>query len=199
MPMCPEEASPNASTDVEEPPKRPPTPQERKDLGDLKEQVEALEAQKETLAARVDELEAENEELTERLARAKADYANYKKRAAREKQEAAREARVEMIKVLAEVADNVQRALDADPSPDVEKGLELVTRSVQDEFESMGVDRIEPSPGDPFDPERHEATILEESEDHDPETVLETLQTGYRLEERQIRPAMVKVAKAPRE
>lgn len=166
-------------------------------MDELRDRIEALERENDELASRIEDLQAEKEELTDRLARARADYANYKDRAAREKEEAARDARIEMIEILIDVLDNVDRALQADPSPDVEKGLELVTRTVHEELEQVGVERIDPEPGERFDPQRHEAVILEPTEDSEPETVLETLGAGYELGGRQIRAAMVKVAQTP--
>ncbi len=161
------------------------------------EDHEALADERDELAARVEQLEEENEALTDRLARARADYANYKKRAVREKEEAARDARIEMIEILVDVLDDVERALEAGPSPDVEKGLELLSRTVQDELEQVGVETIAPESGQRFDPSRHEAVIVEETSEQDPETVIEVLGPGYELEDRQIRAALVKVASAP--
>lgn len=186
----PETAVPD---DVEDPPEAPPTPDEM-DPDELRERVRELEAERDELVDRVEALEAENEQLTDRVARARADYQNYKRRAEREKAEAARDARVDMIEVLVEVADNVQRAMDADPDPDVAKGLELVQRTIETELEARGVEAIEPEPGEPFDPSAHQAVVTEPSSEHEPETVIERLAPGYELEGRQIRAAMVKVA-----
>lgn len=184
---------PAVPEDVEDPPPAPPTPDEL-DPEELRERVHELEAERDELAERVEDLEAENEELTDRLARARADYQNYKRRAEREKQEAARDARIDMIEVLVEVADNVQRAMDADPDPDVAKGLELVQRTIETELEARGVEAIEPEPGEAFDPGAHQAVVTEASSEHEPETVIERLSPGYELDGRQIRAAMVKVA-----
>lgn len=185
----------------------PPTPpgddaeqgEETLSLEAAQERIDALEADVEALEDQLAEAEDENDRLTDTLARVQADYENYKKRARREKQEAARDARIEMIGVLVDVKDNVERALDADPGPDVEKGLELVLRKIDAELDNVGVERLAPEPGDPFDPSLHEAVMTEPSEEHAPETVIERLQVGYQLEGRQIRPAMVKVATAPDE
>jgi molecular chaperone GrpE len=190
-----DEAPDPAPEDVDEPAEAPPVPRAR--VGELEERVDALEAERDELADRVEELEAENEELTDRVARARADLQNYKKRADREKQEAARDARVEMVEILAGASDNVQRAMDADPSPDVERGLELVQRTIEEELAAVGVERLAPEPGDAFDPTEHEAVVTEPTGEHEPETVIERLAPGYELDGRQIRAAQVKVAAAP--
>lgn len=164
---------------------------------ELEHQIESLDEANASLMDEVTELEGEVEGLTDRLARARADHANYKKRVAQMKAEAKRDARIEMIKILVDVLDNVERALDAGPSPDVEKGLEMVMRTVHGELKRVGVETIDPQPGDPFDPSSQEAVLMEPSNDQDKETVIETLASGYALEGRQIRPASVKVSTGP--
>lgn len=163
----------------------------------LEDRIESLEEANASLKDHVADLEDEVEGLTDRLARARADHANYKKRVAQMKAEAKRDARIEMIKILVDVLDNVERALDAGPSPDVEKGLEMVMRTVQGELDRVGVETIDPQPGDPFDPSDQEAVLMEPSSNHDKETVIETLASGYVLEGRQVRPASVKVSTGP--
>lgn len=202
-----EDEPPPAGADGAEADDEPPTPpgddaeqgEETLSLEAAQERIDALEADVEALEDQLAEAEDENDRLTDTLARVQADYENYKKRARREKQEAARDARIEMIGVLVDVKDNVERALESDPGPDVEKGLELVLRKIDAELDSVGVERLAPAPGDAFDPSLHEAVMTEPSDEHAPETVIERLQVGYQLEGRQIRPAMVKVATAPDE
>lgn len=180
-------------------PDRPPAPPETEGGEVADSRIEELETEVDELSSRVEELESEKEELTDALARAKADYANYKKRAKRGRREAAREARAEMVGVLAEVVDNVHRAMDADPDPEVRKGLELVLRHIEGELDDLGVETLAPEPGDPFDPNEHEAFMTEETDTQEPDTIIERLAPGYELQGRQVRPAMVKVAKAPTE
>lgn len=172
----------------------PETPQE-----ELEARIETLEDANASLMDEVTALEEEVEGLTDRLARARADHANYKKRVAQMKAEGKRDARIEMIKILVDVLDNVERALAAGPNPDVKQGLEMVMRTVQGELERVGVETIDPQPGDPFDPSDHEAVLMEPSSDHDKETVIETLAPGYALQGRQVRPAAVKVSTGPSE
>lgn len=183
--------------DLPEGSERAPPPSQR--VEELEAEVDELRSQVEALETELNEAREGKEELTDTLARVQADYENYRKRAKREKREAARDARVELVGVLAEVVDNVERAMDADPSPDVRTGLELVLRQIEHELEELGVVTLDPEPGDPFDPNDHEPMITEETDEHEPETVIERLSPGYELEGRQIRPAMVKVAQAPSE
>ena len=76
------------------------------------------------------------------------------------------------------------------------EGVALVLKSLHDVLERDGVKRIE-AKGTPFDPAQHEAMAHVESTEHEPNSVIEEHQPGYRLKERLLRPALVSVAKAP--
>ena len=76
------------------------------------------------------------------------------------------------------------------------EGVALVLKSLRDLLERHGVTRIE-AKGSPFDPAQHEAMAHVESAEHEPNSVIEEHQPGYRLKERLLRPALVSVAKAP--
>ncbi len=166
-------------------------------VAELEEQVEELAGELDEAEADKAELESELEQRTNTLARVQADYENHRKRVSQEKREARREARAELVEVLAGVLDDVGRALQADPGENVRKGLELVTKRVEDELASLDAERIEPPEGCAFDPERHRALMTETTEEHEPDTVIELLQPGYALGDRIVRAARVKVAKAP--
>jgi molecular chaperone GrpE len=170
------------------------------------QRVDELEAELADLEDRVDELaeenaelEAELEERTNALAKVQADYENYRKRVDQEKQEAKRGARTEIVEVLAGVLDDVDRALDSDADETVRKGLELLTKRVEDKLTSIDAERLEPEEGQPFDPERHEVLVTETTQAHEPDTVVELLQPGYALDDRIVREARVKVAQPPDE
>lgn len=201
----PEEKDDEGTTEPETVPEDPPTPPEHEtvedegpqDLEQATDRIEQLEERVGALESELASIEEENERVTETLARVQADYENYRKRAKRERREAARDARIEMIEVLLDVRDDVERALSTEPGQEVEEGLELVLEKVDRELDELGVERLAPEPGDAFDPGQHEPVIIEETDEHAPETVLEHLQAGYELDGRQIRPALVKVAKAP--
>jgi molecular chaperone GrpE len=170
-------------------------PSERVD--ELEQRVIELEAQLDQLEADKAQLASDLEERTNTLAKVQADYENYRKRVDQEKREAKREVRAELVEVLAEVLDDVDRALQADPDENVRKGLELVTKRIGDQLASVDAERVEPEPGDTFDPERHEALLTQATDEHDPDTVIELLQPGYAIGDHLVRAARVKVAEAP--
>ena len=161
----------------------------------------------EELAARLAALEAELEKAREearqsheRWLRERADLENLKKRAARERAETMKFANESVLRDLLPILDNLERAVahaesGGDGQPLVE-GVALVLKSLLDVLERHGVKRIE-AKGTPFDPAQHEAVAHVESAEHEPNSVIEEHQPGYRLQERLLRPALVSVAKAP--
>ena len=166
----------------------------------------ALEAG-EDVAARLAALETELEKARqearqnhERWLRERAEMENLKKRAARERAETLKFANESLLRDLLPIVDNLERAVahaesGGDGQPLVE-GVALILKSLRDLLERHGVTRIE-AKGTPFDPAQHEAMAHVESAEHEPNSVIEEHQPGYRLQERLLRPALVSVAKAP--
>lgn len=130
--------------------------------------------------------------------RSLAEMDNFKKRSARDKEEYSKYATLPLIKKLLLVIDDLERALaQFDNSKDLEalsKGVEMITRNLQEVMKSEGVERVE-AMGKPFDPEYHQPLLVEESDEHPENTVIEELQIGYTLHGRVIRPSLVKVSK----
>lgn len=151
----------------------------------------------EELEAKLERLEDQLQERTQALARLQSDYKSYKQRVKREREETKRDAQADIVDVLADVLDDVERAMSAEPSDDVRKGLELVNRRIEDQLEAIDAQRVEPSSGEDFDPELHEALMTHPTDEQEPDTILEVLQPGYRLGDRIVRAARVTVAKAP--
>lgn len=142
-------------------------------------------------------LEAQAAEYLEGWQRARAEFANARKRMDRDRAEARRNATIDVASRLLPVLDDFERALEAVP-PEIAgnswfDGIELVQRKLYGILESIDIVRIE-AIGQPFDPNFHEAVLQEESADHESGTVMKELQTGYRLNDRVIRPSMVVVA-----
>lgn len=134
----------------------------------------------------------------DRLLRQTAELDNFKKRTARERDEAVRLANEGLIKDLLPVIDNLERAVahasgGGNGKPLVE-GVELVLRGLLDTLTKHGVVQIS-AIGQPFDPSKHEAMAQVESDDHEPNSIVEELQKGYILRDRLLRPALVSVAK----
>lgn len=144
--------------------------------------------------------EAEIKSLRERLLRTAADFDNYRKRSRRDIQEAERRVQENLLQVLVQPFDNLERAAQhAESAQDVKalaEGLKMVLRQFEDALGSVGIQRIV-SVGKPFDPSEHEAVQHVQTEEVPPGAVAQELRAGYRWQDRLIRPALVVVAKAP--
>ena len=146
-------------------------------------------------------LRAEEEagKLREALLRKAADFENLKRRSEREKADYFRFALTDVLRDLLGVLDNFERALAHAPSSGAEEfrtGVEMIARQLSDVLRKYGVSEV-PALGEPFDPQLHEAVLREEVTGVRPGMVLEVFQKGYVLNERLLRPAMVKVSAVP--
>jgi molecular chaperone GrpE len=146
----------------------------------------------------LERLQQERDQYYDRLLRQAAEFENYRKRVERERREQAEYAATDVLRSLLPLVDGMERALAAPAPAEAEpyrKGVEIIHRQMLDVLRRHGVTPIE-AVGQPFDPHRHEAVLHEESPGHADGEVIEELQRGYRLGDRLLRPAMVKVAKA---
>lgn len=143
-------------------------------------------------------LEAEVAEWKDRALRAAAEADNVKRRAEREMNDARAYAIQRFARDLLGVADSLQRALVAAPregeAAPVVAGLELIDKSLTSAFENNGLKQVAPEPGAKFDPHLHEAMMEQPSETVAPGAIVATMQPGYELFGRVVRPAMVVVA-----
>ena len=147
------------------------------------------------------EMELVRTELTEardKMLRAQAELENYRKRARRELDDERKYAEINLLRDLLPVVDNIGRAIDAaGKNADAASLLEGV-RMVQQQLKQL-LERHHCQPiaaeGQHFDPAHHEAVMQQVSKDHEPNTVLAVVQTGYQLYDRVIRPAQVVVSK----
>ena len=133
----------------------------------------------------------------DRLARLQAEFENARKRAAREQQEYRDYAVTEAIKLLLPILDSFERALQSasTKSGEFRSGVELIYKQLQDALVKLGVQPIV-AQGQPFDPHLHQAIEMVETDEVPDHHVVDELQRGYRLKERLLRPAMVRVAKS---
>lgn len=150
---------------------------------------------------RIAALEAERNETKDRMLRVAAEFENWKKRARITQAEAEASARERVLKDVLDVADNLERAVDAGGNgavdgPTVLKGVTLVLRLLQQKLERHDVRPFE-AKGQPFDPRVHEAISRVESADVPSGSVAVELQKGYRIGEKLLRPAMVSVSTGP--
>src|SRR5438309_4961769 len=152
--------------------------------------------------AELKRLEAALAEAQEGVARRQADFDNYRKRIERERGEAYNRVVAEVTRKLLPVLDNLNRALDAERSIETSEspefrlflhGVELIGKQLNEVLESFGVQPIA-AVGERFDPHVHEAVVTEPSDKHEPDTVIAELARGYRIGDRLLRPAMVKVS-----
>ena len=147
--------------------------------------------------AELQKLKAERDSLLDRLARAQAEFENARRRASKEQQDFRDYAAAESIKPLLPVLDSFERALQVKSEPaDFRNGVELIYKQLQDALAKVGVKAI-PAKGEQFDPHVHEAIEMVETTDVADHEVIEELQRGYKIKDRLLRPAMVKVAKNP--
>jgi molecular chaperone GrpE len=145
-------------------------------------------------------LQAERDALFDRLARQQAEFENLRKRSAREQAEFRDYATANTVKSLLPIIDSFDLALKAQGNgngSDLRKGLELIRKQMDEVLAGIGVQRV-PAQGEPFDPRFHEAIEMVESSDTPDNQVLDELQRGYKLKDRLLRPAMVRVARNPR-
>jgi molecular chaperone GrpE len=149
-------------------------------------------------ASDLEKLKAEREALLDRLARLQAEFDNYRKRAAREQQEFREYALADALKSLLPILDSFDRAVkNAHHDPrHLAKGVELIQKQLHDTLAKLGVRQI-PAQGEPFDPHLHEAIEMVDTDKAKDNHVLEELQHGYKLKDRLLRPAMVRVARHP--
>jgi len=153
------------------------------------------------LAGEVKRLQAEVAALRETLARRQADFENTRKRIERERAEESQRAVARVAEAVLPVLDSFERALAAPPTGDAEeyrKGFELIEKQLSEALARFGIEPME-AEGQPFDPHVHEAVERVESRDHEEGTVVSELRRGYRLRDKVLRPAMVRVAVHPAE
>ncbi len=148
------------------------------------------------LAAACRKLEAEKQELFDRLLRKQAELENLRKRMEREKQDFLQHATADLIRALLPTLDSLERALkhpDNKIPPHFYDGMELIHRGLLEVLERAGVSVI-PTEGKMFDPHVHQAVETVEGPDYRDQQIVEELQRGYKLRQRLLRPAVVKVA-----
>jgi molecular chaperone GrpE len=139
-------------------------------------------------------LRQEATDLRDRLTRTLADFDNFRKRAERDRQEQKRYALFDPLREFLTVTDNLDLALSAQgPAEDLKRGVEMIHRQMIELLRRFGVTEVS-AVGQAFDPTVHEAVAREESAEVKSPTVAAELRRGYKLHDRLLRPAMVKVA-----
>ncbi|MEN3333560.1 MAG: molecular chaperone GrpE [Blastocatellia bacterium] len=165
---------------------------------------EAAEVEVDRLAAlqaQIDQLTQERSTLLDQLLRRQAEFENYRRRVDRERAETYARSRAEVVLELLPVIDNFERALaslehSGNDAKNLRQGIELIHRQLNDALAKFGLEPVE-SLGLAFDPNVHEAVSAEPSSEHEENTVIAEFERGYRLGEKLLRPAKVKVASTP--
>jgi molecular chaperone GrpE len=149
------------------------------------------------LADEIVELRKERDALHDRLLRQAAEFDNYRKRVDRERKDTAQYAAVEFLKELLPIIDDFERALQTDVpgAESYRQGLTIIHRALMEMLRKRGVTPVE-AVGTDFDPRVHQAVTYEQVPNRRDGEVIEEFTRGYRLGDRLLRPAMVKVAKA---
>ena len=152
----------------------------------------------EPVAPTYEELEAvrkERDELRDQVLRKRADFENYRKRVERDREQAARDTTAALLRELIPTLDNLERALAAGgDETSLRTGVELTLRELSALLERHGLRPQDPT-GQIFDPQSHHALLHEAVPGYPEGTVVEVFRKGYSMEERLLRPALVKVAK----
>lgn len=151
------------------------------------------------LTNEIEKLQAERDQLLDRLARLQAEFDNYRKREARERAEFREYTAGSAMEQFLPVLDNFQLALRSQGSAEqLRSGVELIIRQMEEILRAAGVQAV-PTVGTPFDPRHHEALEMVERDDTPDQQVIEEVRRGYKIRDRLLRPAMVRVASNPKQ
>ena len=165
-------------------------------------QAEAIVPLPETAAVsqeEFDRLKAERDSLVDRLARLQAEFENARKREARERNEFRDYAVAGAVEQFLPVLDNFQLALKSTGSAEqLRTGVELIVKQMEEALRSLNVQPVE-AVGAEFDPRIHEALEMVEKPDLPDHQVFDEVRRGYRIKERLLRPALVRVASNPQQ
>lgn len=166
----------------------------------------AAETETETTAAAADTeqsptddataaLEKELADTKEQLLRLTAEYANFRKRSDKEKSDTYAHATGKTVEAFLPALDNLERALGATQQDfeGLQKGVQMTYDGLMDILEKLGV-TVYGAPGETFDPNLHHAVMHVEDENLEENVITDVFQRGYRMDDRIIRPAMVKTA-----
>ncbi|MEP6511508.1 MAG: nucleotide exchange factor GrpE [Dokdonella sp.] len=157
---------------------------------------EAVDNDIEILSRQLGECEAKLAEMRDTVLRERADVDNQRKRLQRDLEQARRYANEKLLADLLPVLDNLERGLvveSADPAA-LRGGVELTLRELTRVADASGLKAIG-RPGETFDPERHQAMAMVDSDGQGPGQVVAVMQKGYVLNDRLLRPALVSVSK----
>jgi molecular chaperone GrpE len=153
----------------------------------------------EAVTAERDQLQAENADLQDRLLRRQAEFENFRRRTERDRSDFLQYAGMEIVRDILPILDDFERALKIESSDaDYRKGVELIYQRLLETLKKIGLEPIEATIGQEFDPNLHQAVVREETGEAPDNTITDEFQRGYNFKGKLLRPAMVKVAVKPR-
>ncbi len=160
-------------------------------------EVQNEEVQEVSVASLQEELEklkAENEKYYDHLQRTAAEFDNYKKRVSKEKEKIYNLAVGDVITKFISVLDNLEKATLAESTDEkLKEGVELIYKQMADLFTGLNVEKIA-TLKEEFNPDLHDAVMHVEDKEYGEQEVIEELRSGYKMGDRVLRHAMVKVA-----
>ena len=146
-----------------------------------------------------DRLKAEKDQLKDRLLRLQAEFDNSRKREAKERADFRDYAVANAVEQFLPVLDNFQLALQSTGSTEqLRTGVELIVKQMEEALRGLSVQPVE-TVGAVFDPRVHEALEMVERNDVPDHQVIEEVRRGYRMRDRLLRPALVRVAANPQQ
>ncbi len=175
-------------------------PEEQVEQTDETQQSEELNSEQQvaSLTEQLDAAQKDAESQKDAALRAKAEADNIRRRAEREVSNASKFALERFAKEILAVVDSLEKALETKADDDAQQamheGISLPHKLFLDTLKKFNIEQVSPL-GESFDPALHEAMLMQESEEHEPNSVMMVVQTGYQLNGRLIRPARVIVAK----
>jgi molecular chaperone GrpE len=154
---------------------------------------EVTQEETSALARELEVVRRERDEYLDNMRRMKADLENSRARLEREHARSVELASERLVKELLPILDSLERALEADG--DVKEGVEATRDQLVDVLTQEGLNPISSKEGQCFDPAVHEGLMTKPSNEHEEDTVIQTLERGYALNGQLIRPAKVVVSK----
>jgi molecular chaperone GrpE len=151
------------------------------------------------LEAELDRVRNERAAYLDRAARIQAEFENFRKRSDKQQQDFKEYALAGAMTTLLPILDSLDRALNTKAASleDFHAGIELIDKQFHDALAKLGVQPV-PAEGEPFDPNLHQAIQMVDTDEVEDNHVLDELQRGYKLKDRLLRPAMVRVARHPK-
>ncbi|NPA31841.1 MAG: nucleotide exchange factor GrpE [Chloroflexi bacterium] len=151
-----------------------------------------------TLQRALAEAQAKAEEYLAGWQRERAEFANYRQRVEQQAAQTRDRVRGDVLKGLIDILDDLDLALQNRPTEGEAaawaEGIVLIAQKIRTFLQQQGLEVIDPQPGDPFDPYLHEAIAVEPSDEVESGHIVSVLRKGYRVGDRVLRPALVRVA-----